>query len=196
VSKHILREVGEGSFSYRRDRAKIEAEAALDGLYVIRSNVAAETLSDRDLVRSYKLLSKVERVFRTMKSVDLQVRPVHHRLAERVRAHIFLCMLAYYVRWHLERAWAPLLFRDEDKPWADDPVAPAQRSPQAERKAQTQRLPDGSPVYSFKTLLNELATLTKNRLRLQGGDASFDKVTEPTPLQQRALALLGLQPGL
>jgi hypothetical protein len=108
---------------------------------------------------------------------------------------IFLCMLAYYVRWHLERAWAPLLFRDEDKPWSDDPVAPAQGSPQAERKAQTQRLPDGSPAHSFKTLLNELATLTKNRLRLEGGDASFEKVTEPTPLQQRALALLGLQPG-
>ena len=141
-------------------------------------------------------LAGVERAFRSLKSVDLQVRPIRHWLEGRVRAHIFLCMLACYVRWHLERAWAPLLLHDEDKPWSEDPVAPAQRSPQAERKAQTQRLPDGAPVHSFSALLNELATLTKNRLQLQGGEATFEKVAEPTPLQQRAFALLGLQPGL
>ncbi len=115
VGKHLIREIGEGSFSYRRDQAKIAAEAALDGLCVIRSNVAPEDLSDTDLVRSYKLLSGVERAFRTLKSVDLQVRPVYHRLADRVRAHIFICMLAYYVRWHLERKWASLLYPNKSE---------------------------------------------------------------------------------
>jgi hypothetical protein len=196
VSKHILREVGEGSFSYRRDRAKIEAEAALDGLYVIRSNVAAETLSDRDLVRSYKLLSKVERVFRTMKSVDLQVRPVHHRLAERVRAHIFLCMLAYYVRWHLERKWASLLYRDEQPPSLEDPVAPAQRSASVLKKAGTGCAADGMLVYSFRGLLAELATLTKNTVRFPGSEVTFQKVSLPTPVQAQALRLIDLSASL
>jgi hypothetical protein len=138
----------------------------------------------------------VERAFRTLKSVDLQVRPIHHRLEDRVRAHIFLCMLAYYVRWHLERAWAPLLFRDQNKPWPEDPVAPAQRSPEAEQKARTHRQPDGGPVHSFSTLLAQLGTLTKNRLRLLDGTTSFDKLAEPTPLQHQALGLLGLRPTL
>ena len=123
-----MREIGEGTFSYRRHLAKIDAKAALDGHYVIRTNVAPDTLSHKDLVRRYRSLSRVERGFRTMKSVDLQVRPVHHRLADRVRAHIFLCLLAYYVRWHLERRWASLLYRDEQPPILVDPVAPAQRS--------------------------------------------------------------------
>ena len=196
VGKHFVREIGEGSFSYRRDQAKIEAEAALDGLYVIRSNVAPEVLSDQDLVRSYKLLSRVERAFRTMKSVDLQVRPVYHRLADRVRAHILLCMLAYYVRWHLERKWAPLLFRDERPPLHEDPVAPARRSESALEKTRTGRRPDGSLVYSFRGLLSELATLTKNTVRLPGSEVAFDKLALPTPIQTEALRLLGLSASL
>jgi len=196
VGKHFLREVGEGSFSYRRDQAKIDAEAALDGLYVIRSNVAPERLSEQDLVRSYKLLSGVERAFRTMKSVDLQVRPVHHRLADRVRAHIFLCLLAYYVRWHLERSWASLLYRDEQPPVLEDPVAPAERSASAREKARSGHRADGSPVYSFRGLLSELATLTKNTVRLRGSDVTFDKLSLPTPIQAEALRLLGLSASL
>jgi hypothetical protein len=196
VGKHFRLEIAEDRFHFERNAEQIAAEAALDGLYVIRSCVAADKLSSEDLVRSYKLLARVERAFRTLKSVDLQVRPIHHRLEDRVRAHIFLCMLAYYVRWHLERAWAPLLFRDEHKPWPEDPVAPALRSTEAERKARTQLQPDGGTVHSFSTLLAQLATLTKNRLRLQDGTASFDKLAEPTPLQHQALALLGLHPTL
>jgi hypothetical protein len=196
VGKHFRLEIADDRFHFERDQEQIAAEAALDGLYVIRSCVGPDKLSSEDLVRSYKLLAGVERAFRTLKSVDLQVRPVHHRLENRVRAHIFLCMLAYYVRWHLERAWAPLLFRDENKPWPEDPVAPAQRSPAAEHKARTQRQPDGGPVHSFSTLLAQLGTLTKNRLRLLDGTTSFEKLAEPTPLQHQALALLGIQPTL
>jgi len=196
VGKHFRLEIAEGRFHFERNAEQIAAEAALDGLYVIRSCVADDKLSSEDLVRSYKLLAGVERAFRTLKSVDLQVRPIHHRLEDRVRAHIFLCMLAYYVRWHLERAWAPLLFRDEHKPWPEDPVAPAQRSSEAERKARTQLQPAGGTVHSFSTLLAQLGTLTKSRLRLQDGTTSFEKLAEPTPLQHRALALLGLRPTL
>jgi hypothetical protein len=196
VGKHFRLEIADDRFHFERLQEQISAEAALDGLYVIRSCVGPDKLSAEDLVRSYKLLAGVERAFRTLKSVDLQVRPIHHRLEDRVRAHIFLCMLAYYVRWHLERAWAPLLFRDEHKPWAEDPVAPAQRSPAAEHKARTQRQPDGGPVHSFSTLLAQLGTLTKNQLRLLDGTTSFEKLAEPTPLQHQALALLGLQPTL
>ncbi len=196
VGKHFRLEIADDRFHSERNQEQVAAEAALDGLYVIRSCVGPDKLSSEDLVFSYKLLAGVERAFRTLKSVDLQVRPIHHRLEDRVRAHIFLCMLAYYVRWHLERAWAPLLFRDEDRPLSQDPVAPAQRSAGAEHKARTQRRPDGGPVHSFSTLLNELATLTKNRLRLRDGTASFEKLAEPTPLQRQALSLISLQAAL
>src|SRR5207248_1641897 len=157
VGKHFKLSIGDADFSFERDEAGIKAEADLDGLYVIRTSVGADKIDSKELVRSYKLLAGVERAFKTMKSVDLQVRPVHHRLADRVRAHIFICMLAYYVRWHLERAWAPLLFKDEDKPVAADVVAPAKRSARALTKAHSQRRPDGVPVYNFRGLLNELA---------------------------------------
>jgi hypothetical protein len=163
---------------------------------VIRSIVKADKLSAEDMVRSYKLLAGVERAFRTLKSVDLQVRPVHHRLADRVRAHIFLCMLAYYVRWHLERAWAPLLFRDENKPQTEDPVAPARRSEAALAKARSQRLPDGTEPHSFRSLLDELATLTKNTVRVAASSVPFEKLAIPTPLQSRALHLLNLSASL
>jgi len=196
MGKHFQLEIGESDFSYERAQDRIDSEAALDGLYVIRSNVDSNRLSSEDLVRSYKLLAGVERAFRTLKSVDLQVRPIHHRLADRVRAHIFLCMLAYYVRWHLEQAWAPLLFRDQDRSSNLDPVAPAQRSADALAKAHTHRRPDGRPVYSFRGLLGELATLTRNTVRVAGTTASFDKLALPTPLHQEALSLLGLTVSL
>ncbi len=196
VGKHFELDIGDHHFGYQRDTEGIAAEAALDGVYVIRSSVAAGKLGAEELVRSYKLLAGVERAFKTMKSIDLLVRPVHHRLADRVRAHIFLCMLAYYVRWHLERAWAPLLFRDEDKPRSDDVVAPARRSASALAKARTQRLADDTPVHSFDSLLDQLATLTRNTVRIPNTSATFEKLTNPTPLQARALQLIGLTVSL
>ena len=196
VGKHFQLDISETGFSYQRDAEGIASEAALDGLYVIRTSVEEAKLDGHEVVRSYKLLAGVERAFKTLKSVDLQVRPVHHRLADRVRAHIFICMLAYYLRWHLERAWAPLLFKDEAKPLAEDVVAPARRSAPALAKARTQRLADDTPVHSFASLLANLATLTKNTVRVPGQPATFDKLALPTPLQTRALQLLGLNASL
>jgi len=196
VGKHFLLDITETGFSYRRDSEGIASEAALDGIYVIRTSVDEARLDAQEVVRSYKLLALVERVFKTMKAVDFQVRPVHHRLAERVRAHIFICLLAYYVRWHMERAWAPLLFKDGDRPLAGDVVAPARRSASALAKARTQRLADDSPVHSFRSLLAQLATLTKNTVRVPSSEATFDKLAVPTPLQARALQLLGLSASL
>jgi len=144
------------------------------------------------VVRSYKLLVKVERAFRSFKSLDLQVRPLHHYSDDRVRAHILLCMLAYYVRWHLEQAWSELLFKDEEPPLADDPVVPARRSAGALRKASTQQLADGSPVHSWRTLLVALRSLTRNRVLPKGDPdaAAFEMVATATPLQAKALALI------
>ncbi len=197
VAKHFALDIGEDSFSYHRDEAAISEEAAQDGIYVLRTSVSPERLESKDVVRAYKRLSRVERAFRGFKAVDLQVRPIHHRTADRVRAHIFLCLLAYYVQWHLERAWAPLLFRDEERPELDDPVAPAERSAAALAKAHTQQLPDGTPVHSFGTLLDELATLTRNRVVPVGApdEAAFEIDAIPTPLQARALSLLELTPS-
>jgi len=198
MAKHFTIEIGEESFCYARDEAKIAAEAALDGIYVIRTSVSSDTLSAEDTVRAYKGLSVVERAFRSVKTVDLKIRPIHHRLAERVRAHVFLCMLAYYVEWHMRQALAPMLFDDHDPAAAraarDSEVAPAQRSPAAQRKASSKRTADGLPVHSFQTLLADLATISKDRIqpRLPGA-AVFDKLTRPTPLQQRALDLLGVR---
>jgi hypothetical protein len=197
VAKHFELDIGEDSFSYHRDEAAISEEAAQDGIYVLRTSVSPERLASKDVVRAYKRLSRVERAFRGLKAVDLAVRPIHHRTADRVRAHIFLCLLAYYVQWHLERAWAPLLFRDEERPELDDPVAPAERSEAALTKAHTQRLPDGTPVHSFGTLLGELSTLTRNRVVPVGApdEAAFEIDAIPTPLQARALSLLELTPS-
>ena len=193
VAKHFALDIGDDRLMVTRATEAITEEAALDGLYVLRTSVPAERLDDVEVVRAYKRLSRVERAFRGLKAVDLQVRPIHHHTEPRVRAHIFLCLLAYYVRWHLERAWAPLLFRDEERPELDDPVAPAERSEAALAKAHTQRLPDGTPVHSFRTLLAELATLTRNRVVPVGApdEAAFEITAIPTPLQARALALLG-----
>lgn len=201
MGKHFRLKITEESFHYERDQSRIEAEAALDGIYVLRTSVPAGALSSEQAVRCYKQLSVVERAFRSFKTVDLKVRPIHHRLADRVRAHVLLCMLAYYVEWHMRKALAPLLFDDDDKAAAEilraSVVAPAQRSPKAQRKAQTKRTEEGTPVHSFPTLLKDLATLTKNNIRPHAADAvSFKMLSTPTPLQQRVFSLLGVSPSL
>lgn len=197
MGKHFQLRIGEDSFHYERKTANIEREESLDGIYVIRTSVNKEALSSRQVVASYKNLSGVERAFRSLKTVDLHVRPIHHRLPDRVRAHILLCMLAYYVEWHMRQLLAPLLFDDDDKPQAQAArvsiVAPAQRSPAAKRKASTKHTSGGLKVHSFQTLLGDLATIVKNRIRPKDKKiAPFDMLTQPTPLQQRAFDLLGL----
>jgi Transposase DDE domain len=195
VAKHFVLSIEETRFAYRRDEAKIAAEAALDGLYVIRTSVPASTLDAPATVRTYKMLSRVERAFRSFKSVDLEVRPIFHHLEDRVRAHVFLCMLAYYLEWHMRQALAPLLFDDEDRAGAEaqrvSVVDPAQRSPSARDKAARKRTADGAPVHDFHSLLADLATIVKNRIvPKQPGATAFDVTTRPTALQQRALDLL------
>ena len=201
VAKHFRLTITDTAFASERDAVRIAAEAALDGFYVIRTSVPAERLGPEATVQAYKGLSQVERAFRSYKTVDLKVRPIHHRLADRVRAHVFLCLLAYYVEWHMRKALAPLLFDDEE-PAAGaalraSVVRPAQRSPGAQRKAATQRTEDGTPVHSFHTLLEDLETVAKNRVQPKdGGTAPFDMITTPSPLQQRAFDLLGVSPSL
>jgi len=197
MGKHFKLRIEEDSFHYQRKTANIEREENLDGIYVIRTSVKKEVLSSQQVVASYKSLSGVERAFRSLKTVDLQVRPIHHRLPDRVRAHILLCMLAYYVEWHMRQLLAPILFDDDDKAQAQAArasiVAPAQRSASAKLKALTKQTGDGLKVHSFQTLLGDLATIVKNRI--QPTDKSFvgfDKLTEPTVIQQRALDLLGV----
>ena len=177
------------------DPEKVQAEAALDGLYVVRTSLPQETLDAAQTVLSYKLLGSVERAFRSFKTMDLNVRPIHHRLAQRVRAHIFLCLLAYYVLWHLLEAWRPLLFADEDleAKRTRDPVAPARRSQEALRKVHSRTLEDGTEVHSFQTLLKFLSSITRNlcRVRSAGPEApTFELLTTPSAKQQRAFDLL------
>lgn len=202
MAKHFRLKITETSFSYERRREKIAAEAALDGIYVIRTNVPADEMSASQAVRNYKRLSTVERAFRCLKTVDLHVRPIHHRAARRVRAHIFLCMLAYYVEWHMRQRLAPLLFEDSHRDLGEarrsSIVAPARRSLLADAKAQTKRTEEGLPVHSFRTLLQDLQTIARNRVRprssgsASGAAAEFDVVTSPTAVQRRALELLGV----
>ena len=197
MGKHFQIHIEESSFTYQRKQANIEKEESLDGIYVVRTNVPAEVFSGEQAVRNYKSLSCVERAFRSLKTVDLHVRPIHHRLPDRVRAHIFLCMLAYYVEWHMRKDLAPILFDDDDKAAAEQlrstVVAPAQRSASAQAKALDKRTKDDLPVHSFQTLLSDLATIVMNRV--QPKDATipaFDILTIPTTLQQRAFDLLGV----
>jgi transposase len=196
MAKHFVLHIEASSFRFERDSAQIAHEAALDGFYVLRTNVAKAQLDTEAVVRSYKALSHVERAFRSIKTVDLHVRPIHHRSEERVRAHVFLCMLAYYVQWHMQQAWAPMLFADEFPPGrrGKSPVTPAKRSAAAEEKALSKRRPDGQPVHSFRTLLDDLATLVRNRVRPAGTDdaSSFELCTIPTSLQREALDRLGI----
>lgn len=194
VAKHFRVTITEATFTFTLRTDRVAMEAALDGLYVIRTNVAAAQLSAAEAVRHYKALSHVERAFRTLKTIDLRVRPIHHHLADRVRSHIFLCMLAYYVEWHMREAWRPLLFADEDQSAKTrrDPVSPARRSAAADQKAATHRLADGTTVHSFRTLLQDLSTIVRNSCRIRGNDdaATFTVTTTPTAEQRRAYTLL------
>jgi hypothetical protein len=189
MKKHFELAIDNASFAFARKVDQIAAEAALDGIYVLRTSADTKRLPTAEVVRSYKGLEQVERAFGTLKGPELEIRPIHHRLEDRVRAHVLLCMLAYYLTWHLRAAWTPLIFKDESPPVAADPVAKATRSPEAQRKAQTKRTADGAPCHSYRSLLAELATLTRNTIRLAGAPATFDKLAEPTPLQARALEL-------
>ena len=198
MAKHFDLTLTDDSFTYRRKTESISAEAALDGLYVVRTSLTETDLSAADTVRAYKRLSTVERAFRSLKSVDLKVRPVFHYTPERVRAHVLLCMLAYYVEWHMRQRLKPLLFDDEAPETAErmrpSVVAPARVSDSARAKARRKRTAKGHPVHSFRTLLDDLATLCKNRVVANvAGAEPFDMLTQPTPLQQEAFKLLGVR---
>ncbi len=199
VAKHFKLKIEQTSFHYSVRADRVAAEAALDGIYVVRTSVPSEVMEDAEVVRCYKRLTRVERAFRSMKTVDLKVRPVYHRDADRVRAHIFLCTLAYYVEWHLRRAWAPLLFDDEvDSSWTRDAVARAQPSPSALKKKRTLRTADGLTVNSFHSLLDSLATVVKNECRRAGAandEPAFVMTTRADPTQARALELVQAIPA-
>jgi transposase len=195
VAKHFELTIEDRRFDFKALEEHIAAEAALDGIYVIRTSVPQKRMSAADAVRNYKALANVERAFRALKTVDLKVRPIHHRLETRVRAHIFLCMLAYYIEWHLIEAWRPLLFADEDQAAKAerDPVAPAERSEEALQKVLTHTLPDGTPAHSLRTLLEDLSTIVRNTCRTPGPlerSGTFDLITTPTAKQRQALELL------
>jgi len=189
VKKHFALDIADGRFGYARKTAQIAEEAALDGIYVLRTSVAAERLDAPDVVRAYKQLKEVERDFRALKGPELEIRPIHHRLEHRVRAHVFLCMLALYLEWHLRHAWRELTFADDQPPHRPDPVAKATRSPAADRKAATKTTTTGQPVHNVRGLLAELALQTRNSIRVADSTTTFTKLTKPTPLQTRALQL-------
>ena len=192
MAKHFELQITDNQFAYARRAEQIAAEAALDGIYVLRTSVAADQLDPAGVVEAYKRLANVERDFRSLKSIDLDLRPIHHHLPGRVRAHVLVCMLACYLVWHLRRALAPLTFTDEHPPERADPVAPAHRSVQAAAKASRQQLADGGPAHSFRTLLDHLGTLTRNQARFTDPDqpATVELLATPTPLQRRAFELL------
>ena len=196
VAKHFVTTISDTAFTFRRNAEQIAAEQQLDGLYIIRSNVEPERFDADQTVRAYKSLATVERAFRSLKTVDLKVRPLHHRRADRVRAHVLLCMLAYYVEWHMRQQLKPLLFDDHDQAAAERKrrsiVAPAQRSPAALAKAARKRTDEDLPVHSFRTLLADLGTLTANTMQIAGTGATFRLQTQPTALQQRCFQLLGV----
>jgi DDE family transposase len=195
VGKHFDLDIQNAAFTFSVNEKRVAAEAALDGIYVIRTSAAEAEMSAEAAVLNYKRLAEVERAFRTLKGVDLHVRPIRHRLESRVKAHIFLSMLAYYVQWHLAEAWKPLLFADEapaDEARERNPVEPARRSFAARAKAQTRRLADGSPALSFRGLLTHLATIARNTMRSRDakpGVGTFTLTTEPNPKQRKALEL-------
>jgi transposase len=195
MAKHFDLDIKNDAFSFQRKSDSIAAETALDGIYIIRTSVSTDRMNSADCVRKYKLLVHVERAFRSLKTIDLKIRPIHHRLADRVRAHILLCMLAYYVEWHMREAWRELMFADpdQDAKKTRDPVAPAKRSEAAEIKATSRQLRDGTPTHSFSTLLDELGTIVRNTCRTPdaGPDApTFDVTTISNPKQQRAFELI------
>ena len=188
VGKHFILDIGEGTFAWSRDQANIDAEAAFDGIYVIRTPVPARELDAAAAVAAYKDLSCVEQDFRISKD-DLDLRPIFHRLTDRVRGHVLICMLACYLSWHLRKAWAPLTYADENPPQRDNPVAPARRSPSAEAKASRKATTGGQPARGFRDLLDHLATLTRQTITIEGHP--IEKITTPTPAQRQAFDLLG-----
>jgi transposase len=199
VGKHFDCQIGEGRFTWSRRQASIEQEAKLDGIYVLRTSEPAERLSGEDTVRSYKSLAEVERAFRCLKGIDLLVRPIRHRSEERVPAHIFLCLLAYYVEWHLRQAWAPLLFEDEERREERkrrDPLLPAKPSASAQAKKRSHQTPEGFPVHSFETLLANLASRARVTYEFKAGEVKVNcqQTPEPTPLQARAYELIRMFP--
>lgn len=201
VAKHFTLTITDDTFAFARNSDAIEAEARLDGCYVIRTNLGQATFAASDVVRAYKSLSQAERAFRSVKTVDLEIRPIHHRLPDRVRAHVLLCMLAYYLEWHMRQALAPLLFDDHQRAEAvaarSSIVAPAQRSKAAHRKAATKRTDDGLAVHSFQSLLAELATFTRNTMAMAAAPQdTFLLYPQPTPTQLRAFELLAVQPRM
>jgi hypothetical protein len=199
VAKHFQITITDDALSFTRNHAAIATEAALDGFYVLRTNVPADALNTADTVRAYKSLAGVERAFRSLKTVDLDIRPIFHWVSPRVRAHVFLCMLAYHLEWHMRQALAPILFDDHDRAAGEalrpSPVAKARPSPAAKRKAKTKRTDDGMPVHSFRTLLADLATLTRNTVRWANAP-TMALLASPTPIQHRAFDLLGVKPQL
>ena len=190
MGKHFHTTITDTTLTYRRDQARIDAEAALDGIYVLRTSVHAEGLDPAAVVEGYKNLANIERDFRIIKTDDLDLRPIHHRLDERVKAHVLICLLACYLIWHLRKAWAPLTFTDEHPPHRDNPVAPAQRSEHADAKAAHKHDADGNPLRSFRGLLDHLATLTRNQIRYHHTSIEVPMLADPTPDQRRAFDLL------
>lgn len=195
VGKHFKLDIQDHDFNFDIDQEKVRSEAALDGIYIVRTSLAKEQMDANDTVRGYKQLSQAERAFRSFKTVDLMVRPIHHRLEDRVRAHIFLCMLAYYVQWHMMEAWRPLIYADEEQQEKTfrDPVAPAKRSDSAMRKVHTKSLDDGSPVHSFRSLLDHLGAIVRATCRCPGTcdeSSTFTIITKANPKQQKAFDLL------
>ena len=190
MGKHFHTTITDTTLTYRRDQARIDAEAALDGIYVLRTSVDADTLDPAAVVESYKNLANIERDFRIIKADDLDLRPIHHRLEDRVKAHVLICLLACYLIWHLRKAWAPMTFTDEHPPQRDNPVAAAQRSAAADAKAARKHDPAGNPLRSFRGLLDHLATLTRNQIRFPGADTDIPILAQPTPDQRRAFQLI------
>ena len=193
VAKHFDLQISDTSFAWTRREAQIAAEAALDGIYVVRTSVTADQLDTPGVVEAYKRLANIERDFRSLKTIDLELRPIHHRLDGRVRAHVLVCMLACYLVWHLRRALAPLCFTDTQPPQRSDPVAPAQRSADAAAKASRRQLDDGTPAHSFRSLLDHLGTLTRNQVHFTGQPhpVTTELLATPTPTQRRAFELVG-----
>jgi len=195
MTKHFNTQIKDGVFTWSRNDEGIRQEENLDGIYIIRTSEPADRISAADVVRTYKLLAQVEQAFRCMKGIDIRVRPIFHRTEDHVRAHFFLCMLAYYVEWHMRRALAPLLFQDQNVPMdrqVRDPVAKPEASASAKAKKSRKMTPDGLPVHSFQTLLGHLATMTRITMQIGDTDATYDQYSQPTPVQQKAFELLDL----
>jgi len=191
MAKHYTLSITDSAFTFTRDQTAIDTEAALDGIYLIRTSVSAEQMNAGSVAATYQSLALVERDFRSLKSIDLDLRPIHHYTETRVRAHVFICLLAAYLIWHLRQTWQPLTFTDQNRPEPADPVAPARRSAAAEHKATSKTTTDDLPARSFTSMLDHLATLTRNTLHVTGQDHQFDLLAVPTPTQRRAFDLLG-----